>query len=361
MNELFPRARRAVLNCAARTLWRLPGRFGMARILGPSYRLRGVVFHNISASESPFTKGLGVSITPSHFEAALKFLTRYYTPVRLQDVLADSDGRGLPPRAILVTFDDCYASMMEWAAPLCRRFGVPAIFFVSAAYLDNDRLAPDNLVCYAANVLGMEPINAAARAAKGADAPGLSSLGEVFNGFFPAISPRERQVFLDALIHLGGINERQLAGEAALYLTREQVSELASCDFEIGNHTYTHVRCRLLTPEDFGQEIDGNKAELEAISGRNVQSFSLPYGSSADLTPNLVGHLQLSGHRAAFLSESVSNPRDADHFHLNRVSIHGDSDGALFCEIEVLPRLRAIRNRLFGASPQDPHRGQTTV
>src|SRR5208282_3188097 len=103
----------------------MPGRFGIARALG-SYSLRCVVFHNISATESPFTRGMGVSITPRDFEAALAFLTRYYTPVRLQDVLADRDGRGLPPRPILVTFDDGYASVKKWAAPLCSRFGVPA-------------------------------------------------------------------------------------------------------------------------------------------------------------------------------------------------------------------------------------------
>ena len=68
-----------------------------------------------------------------------------------------------PPRAVLVTFDDGYASTMEWAAPLCKRFEVPAVFFLNAAFLDNHRLAPDNLVCFAANVLGMETINAAAR------------------------------------------------------------------------------------------------------------------------------------------------------------------------------------------------------
>ncbi|MGD0966613.1 MAG: polysaccharide deacetylase family protein, partial [Candidatus Acidiferrales bacterium] len=109
-----------------------------------------------------------MSITPGKFEAALRFLTRYYAPVRLQDVLTDYDGRGLPPRAVLVTFDDAYASVAEWAAPLCRQFGVPAVFFVNAAFLDNQRLAPDNLVCYVANVWGMETINAAARAVRGA-------------------------------------------------------------------------------------------------------------------------------------------------------------------------------------------------
>jgi len=301
-----------------------------------------------------------VSLTPSNFEAALKFLARYYTPVRLQDVLAASEGGSLPQRALLVTFDDGYASNMEWAAPLCRKFGVPAIFFLSAAFLDNHRLAPDNLVCYAANVLGMETINAAVRAVKGANSPKLKSLREVLWCFFPAISLAERQVFLDALVQLGGINEHQLAEEAGLYLTRKQVCELAALGFEIGNHTYTHVRCRSLTPADFGQEIERNKAELEALSGKKVRSFSVPYGSSADLTSDLSRNLQLSGHEAVFLSESVANPRGTDRVCFDRVSIHANKDDAFFFEIEVLPRLRAIRNRLSRSADQDARRGRWT-
>jgi peptidoglycan/xylan/chitin deacetylase (PgdA/CDA1 family) len=336
-----------VRNFAAGSLWRMPGRFGIARTLDPSYSLRCVVFHNIAAEESPFTGGMRVSITPSDFEAALKFLTRYYTPVRLQDVLTDFDGRGLPPRAVLVTFDDGYASLIEWAAPLCRKLGVPAILFLSAAFLDNDGLAPDNLVCYAANVLGIGTIHAAARAIQRTDIPQLRSLAEVFSRFFPSISLAERQVFLDALARLARVTERELAREAGLYLTRKQVCDLAASDFEIGNHTYTHVRCGSLTPQDFVREIDRNKAELEALSGKKVRSFSLPYGSSADLTSDLVDHLKLSGHEAVFLSESVANPRGADLLHLDRISTCADVDDALFFEIEILPRLRAIRNRVF--------------
>ena len=288
-----------------------------------------------------------MSITPSNFEAALKFLARYYTPVRLQDVLADSDGRGLPPRPVLVTFDDGYASMMEWAAPLCGKFGVPAIFFLNAAFLDNHRLAPDNLVCYVANVLGMETINAAVRVVKGADSPKLKCLADVFSCFFPAISLAERQVFLDALVHLGGINEHQLAEEAELvpdpqatlragvFGFRDRQPHLHPCALQVSDSRELRRRGRR------------NKAELEALTGRKVRSFSVPYGSSTDLTSDLLRLLELSGHQAVFRSESVANPRGANRSHLDRVSIHANRDDALFFEIEVLPRLRAIRNRLF--------------
>jgi peptidoglycan/xylan/chitin deacetylase (PgdA/CDA1 family) len=247
---------------------------------------------------------------------------------------------------VLVTFDDGYASMMECAAPLCRKYAVPGILFLNAAFLDNEALAPDNLVCYVANVQGMEAINAAARALGSIDIPKLECLTEVFSHFFPSLTLAERRVFLDALAHLGGINLHQLAGEAGLYLNRKQVRELAASDFEIGNHTYNHIHCRSVTPADFSQEIGRNKVELEALSGKKVRSFSLPYGSSADLTNDLVRDLQLSGHEAVFLSESVANPRGAGSFRFDRVSVHANKEDALFLEIEVLPRLRAVRNRL---------------
>ena len=319
----------------------------MAGLLGPSYSLRSVVFHNISAAESPFTRGMNVNISPQRFESALRFLTTYYTPVRLEDVLTDSNGRGLPSRAVLVTFDDAYASVAELAAPLCQKFGVPAVFFVNAAFLDNMRLAADNLVCYAANLRGMETINAAAHSVKGKEISDLHSLTEVFKTFFPSMSLSERQAFLEELVRLAGIDERRLAEQAALYLTSSQLRALAAFNFEIGNHTYSHVHCRHLSQEDLVQEVDRNKAELEAGSGSKVRSFSQPYGSSKDLTPELLRQLEHAGHEVVFLSESVANPRSADLFHLDRVSSCAESDDTFFTELEIFPRLRAVRNQLL--------------
>jgi peptidoglycan/xylan/chitin deacetylase (PgdA/CDA1 family) len=341
-----PGGRQTALNFAAGTLWRAPGRFGLARALDPFYSLRCVVFHDVSVSESAFTKGMGVNVTPGDLEAALRFLTKYYTPVRLQDLLGDGNARALPARAVLVTFDDGYQSNFEWAAPLCKKFRVPAIFFLNAAFIDNQRLAPDNLVCYVANKFGIETITSAIRAVKGADSSTVTSLAEVFSCFFPAISLAERKAFLDALVQLTGIDEIKLAKEAGLYLTRKQVRAIASWDFDIGNHTYTHVHCRQLAPESITVEIDRNKAELEALTGKKVRSFSVPYGSSADLDSDLATRLRHSGHEAAFLSESVANPRSSDRFLLDRVSAPACGDERLFFEIEIMPRLRAIRNRL---------------
>jgi peptidoglycan/xylan/chitin deacetylase (PgdA/CDA1 family) len=347
---------RGVLNLAGRTLWYLPGSFGIVRFLGPRYSLRCVTFHNVSDTESSLTKGLGVTITRTNFEAALTFLTRHYTPVSLQEVLQDPDGRRLPPRPVLVTFDDAYASVVEFAAPLCHRFGVPAVFFVNAGCLDNQQLALDNLVCHVANILGMDAINAVVRAVDGARRPDLRSVQQVFSHFLPAVSLQTRERLRDALVELAHMRVEDLAAEPPLYLTSQQLRSLATFNFEIGNHTYTHVNCRSLSRKDFDGEINRNKAVLEENSGMPVRSFSVPYGSSADLDTALEDHLRRTGHEAIFLSESLANPPSGDRFRLDRVSVKARGDAELFSELEVMPRLRTVRNRLSGIASLGLHR-----
>ena len=341
------KVRRSAMQLAAETLWHMPSHFGIARLFGPSYALRCVVFHNIATQSSPFTRGMSVDTTTEQFEAKLKFLSRHYHPVGLADVLQDAAGRKLPSRAILVTFDDAYVSVAEIAAPLCRQYGVPAVFFVNAAFLDNLWLAPDNLACFVANEMGMAPIQQAARAVRGGAAPILGSMDSVFSALFPMLSLTERNVFLDALAHAARVDPARLAAEARLYLTREQLAAMALEGWEVGNHTRSHVHCRCLTPEQVSHEVGRNKSELESLTGRTVRSFSLPYGSSADFTPELERHLRESACEAVFFSESVANGRRADHFHLDRVSTRAAGDDEFFLEMEVMPRLRAMRNVFF--------------
>jgi peptidoglycan/xylan/chitin deacetylase (PgdA/CDA1 family) len=319
----------------------------MARILGSRYSLRSILFHDISDTESLFTKGLGVTVTRKQFGAVLRFITRHYTPVSLQDIISDPGDGKLPPRPVLVTFDDAYASVSEFAAPLCSEFGVPAVFFVNGGCLDNRRLALENLVCYVANVCGLDIVNAAIRSLNSTGTVEVLSLTQVFSRFLPAISLSGRETFRDALIQLSNINESDMAAEAGLYLTSQQLRELASFNVEIGNHTYTHANCRTLSAGDFGEEIDRNRAVLETISGTKVRSFSVPYGSSVDLTPDLAEHLERFEYKAVFLAEGRANSSQTHESHLDRVSIKASTDAAFFSEIEILPRLRSLRNGLF--------------
>lgn len=322
----------------------VPAGFRLLRLLGPAASLRCVVFHDVSDGHSPFLRGLGVSIAPGAFEQALIYFRRYYTPVALEQLI-EAGTEGLPPRPLLVTFDDAYASVAETAMPLCRKYGIPVAFFISSAFLDNRRIALANLACYVANVFGMDVINRAARDAGGVWARPVRNPGQLSARFLCSAPQESRQAFADALLRLAGAGEGDLARASGLYLSSEQVRDLARSGVEIGNHTYSHAHCRSLSPADFAGEIDSNKERLEAASGAKVRAFSVPYGSPKDLTADLARHLRLSGHSAVFLSQNAANPLRAHPHRLDRVGTRGGSERRLFCEIELLPRLRAVRNR----------------
>jgi peptidoglycan/xylan/chitin deacetylase (PgdA/CDA1 family) len=337
--------RREAVSLAAKACYRLPGAFTLARLLGSEYSVRCLVFHHIAEEDSPFTRGINVRTSPAEFEAALQFISAHYTPVHMNDLL-DSATSNLPRRPILVTFDDAYASVADIGAPLCKKYKIPAVFFVNAAFLDNLDLAADNLVCYAASTQGMSVINTAAREVKEQESIEYGSLRQVFGDFFPSLTVSERRSFAEILRKILGVDGARLAQDARLYVSGSQIRALASFDFEIGNHTYTHVHCRRLSQSDMVEEIDENKAVLETLSRNQIRTFSLPYGSALDLTPELTEHLKATGYKAAFLSQSAAN-RGPSEFVFDRINARTTDNDTLFSEIEILPRVRNMRNHLF--------------
>lgn len=326
----------------------LPLLFAASSIFPIPYSVRCVLFHDVSDTATPFTNGLGVTLSCGEFEQKLQFLVRYYNPVGLQDLLDARLGKAtLPDRPVHVTFDDAYASVAVNAAPLCMKYGIPATFFVNARFIDNRALALDNLICYVANAFGMEVLRVCA-ASVTQGAPKFTSLAQVFGEFLPPLTLDDRKQFEHTLTRECRLDTSELARSASLYVTGAHMKALAEYGIEVGNHTFSHVHCRQLTAMDFDSEIDQNRAELEAIAGQPVRAFSVPYGSRKDLPGPLSEHLRRSGYQAVFLVESATNDSHSDYMRFNRVSMAGASDARCFAELEILPRLRTVRNVILG-------------
>ncbi len=72
-----------------------------------------------------------LSATPDGFERQVEVLAERYRPVSLAEALEGlARPATLPPRAVLVTFDDAYADFAAVAWPILRAAGVPATLFV---------------------------------------------------------------------------------------------------------------------------------------------------------------------------------------------------------------------------------------
>ncbi len=79
-----------------------------------------------------------LSVTPEDFRAQMAYLAAGgYTPVSLYDLnMALRWGTPLPPRPVVLTFDDGYRDFYENAFPILQEFGFRATVFVITARLD---------------------------------------------------------------------------------------------------------------------------------------------------------------------------------------------------------------------------------
>ncbi|HJS49324.1 MAG TPA: polysaccharide deacetylase family protein [Gaiellaceae bacterium] len=196
------------------------------------------------------------------FEEQMRMLgTLGYVPVPL-DAVRDHylDGIPLPPRAVLITFDDGYRDNLENALPVLRRHGYPAVVFVPIGYLDGDRPLPHE----------------------------------------------------EALRLLGIRNETVGWGELAA---------LEAGGIRVESHGIGHRPVSELEVAEAAREIALSKLRLEERLGREVEAFAFVKGSLADYRPEHASLVQQAGYKLAFTSVSGANGRDSDRFRLRRYNI----------------------------------------
>jgi peptidoglycan/xylan/chitin deacetylase (PgdA/CDA1 family)/GT2 family glycosyltransferase len=93
-------------------------------------RLPVLVYHRVGPPIPNTWPGL--SISPEQFERQIRWLSEHrYSGIQPSDWRAwRNEGKPLPPKPILVTFDDGYADTAEYAFPILRRYGMRAGAFV---------------------------------------------------------------------------------------------------------------------------------------------------------------------------------------------------------------------------------------
>lgn len=299
--------------------------------------LQVVLYHHVSGEPSPLVDRLRVSTPPALFEAHVERLARDYEIVGLDEMLSGE----LPRRALLITFDDGYRSVLDVAAPVLARHGLPSVFFVSAAHVTPGSLPLDNLLSWLSHRVAPEELHEAVSGVREASSSFAAVMAQV-----AALDYGRRSRLGDELAERFAVDREALRRESGLFLDSSDLRRLPALGIEAGNHTRSHVHCRCLRDEDAVElELVAYRRQLEEWTGTAVRSFSYPYGNRRDATPLVESALAESGHEARFLVESRPNRR-AGRSLLNRVSLGDTSTSRLPVELEVLPRLRALKDRL---------------
>ena len=103
--------------------------------------LRVLTYHRVDDPQArPWLDPVLISAAPEVFEVQMKYLSANYQPVSVFDVLEAverNDQVILPPRAVLVTFDDAYQDFEQHAWPVLKHYQIPVTLFVPTAFPDH--------------------------------------------------------------------------------------------------------------------------------------------------------------------------------------------------------------------------------
>ncbi len=240
---------------------------------------------------------------PAGLARHMDYLMQKMRPVALDDVLGAVAGhQKLPPRAVLVTFDDGDPSVVEHALPILRERGVPGIAFVIAGLLDTEQ------------PLWWVELEELVR--RGGTAPGLE-------GCTPATAVRALKRLPNEL-RLHAIQElrRNAASPSVVVpqLRRSDLPLLETAGVRIGNHSLTHPCLDLCTDAQVAAEVTQAHEVLTAALGAAPRVFAYPNGNHDPRTARV---LEALGYEAAFLFDHrVASFPPADRFRISRVRVN---------------------------------------
>jgi peptidoglycan/xylan/chitin deacetylase (PgdA/CDA1 family) len=261
-----------------------------------------------------------ISALPAVFAQQVGHVARQYDPVNLEQLLEACDGGPpLPRRAVLFTFDDAYRDFAEFAWPILKSAGVPAVIFVPTAYPDHpersfwwDRLH-----------------RAASRTQRDAiDSP----CGERL----PLRIAREKR---DSLAHLRAYVKKLPAEDVGTAVTDlcdrfggegesepsvlgwDELRKLAAEGVDFASHTKNHHLLTRCPPELVRSEILDSQAVLEHEVGPLPRTLAYPNGSENEMVRRILreenfrlAFAQIDGHN------DLSDPK-LDPLRLRRTGI----------------------------------------
>lgn len=281
---------------------------------GTRGRLTIFIFHRVMPQHDPM---LPDEPDSERFDRIARFLASYFDVMTVGEAARRLEAGKLPAAAAAITFDDGYADNLRIAAPILKRHGLVATFFIATGYTDGGRMWNDSLV----EAMRIVPKGEFDCSEFGLgqyliDDRGGSRL-RAFHELRSQLKYRklsERSRISDEIAARAG-----LARGSDLMMTRAELVELKNMGMEIGGHTVMHPILASMEESGAAAEIGDGRAQLAEWLGEAPEVFAYPNGSPGkDYTQRDVELVRKAGYRAAVSVKRGCAGPAADPFQLPR-------------------------------------------
>jgi peptidoglycan/xylan/chitin deacetylase (PgdA/CDA1 family) len=268
-------------------------------------RLTVLAYHRIDDYKSPDFCGYApiVSASPQLFEREMAFVEQHFNVIDLDELQAFIlDGEPLPPKPLLITFDDGYLDNYQHAFPILQRYGLPAVIFLVTDSMDHPMKALwwDECAMYFHRTSKVS-----------ADLP---LLGEREFG----LESQRKTVIKDTITQLKTLPEadkqqtlKQIANvldvvpneDTQFFINWDQVRELVAGGIACQPHTTTHPILTRISNDETLRQLEESKMQIVAQTGQSAFAFAYPNGFPGDYDESTMNSLLELGYTMAFTLE----------------------------------------------------------
>jgi peptidoglycan/xylan/chitin deacetylase (PgdA/CDA1 family) len=233
----------------------LGGASGISGIYARDFRSKMVIvaFHRVNDE----LVADGLTCGSAKFEAFCKFFSEHFRIVPLSEQVAACRASKDMGGTLSITFDDGYRDNYEVAAPILRKLGLPATFFLTTGYIGSSITAP----------------------------------------WDRALTP------------------------APGWMTWEQIRSLKAQGFDIGGHTDTHIDLGSAEPDTIRAELRACREKLEREVGGDISLFAYPFGGVSNISPASRQLVREAGFSCCLSCDGAFNPPVSDPYSLARIGI----------------------------------------
>jgi len=238
-----------------------------------SPRLSILIFHRVHAVPDPL---FPFEPDAERFESLMRFVAATFRVMTLGEAVDHLLRDTLPPRSLVITFDDGYADNAEVALPILQRLGLRATFFISTGFLDGGRMWNDSVI---------ESVRASSKDSIDLAVFGLARQSmrtvEDRRRCIDALLPKIK--YLPLLERVGEVLRLQhLCGVGSLpddlMMSTPQLQSLHRAGMEVGAHTVNHPILKSISAKEAEREISDGRHALESLLDTSVDVFAYPNG-----------------------------------------------------------------------------------
>jgi peptidoglycan/xylan/chitin deacetylase (PgdA/CDA1 family) len=290
-----------------------------------------------------------ISASEHDFRDQVSLLAQRYNPVSFGDVIrAIEKGEPLPPRPVIVTFDDGYDDNYRIAFPILRELGVPATFFVSTGHIDSGLPYAYDWFVYMICTSKAEHLRI----------PGLG-----VDISIPGARLQRRSLatdLLDRMKWLDAASQEEIVAtmekEWSMPRTQghpdcrpmswDQLREMQAAGMEIGSHGIWHNMLAKLSPEAMSMEVIGSRQALERELGAPAEVLSYPVGGTDAYDDNVIATARAAGYKLGCSYVSGTSPvPQQQQFELRRLPVERHMDLAWFASLIGIPEAFSYPSR----------------